>query len=69
MISWFELFNDISLDYGRRSPKDNLVLHYDAQVLLLGGVVDQGGGGEVGVLVLQLPVQSWTGLHGSYTKV
>ena len=36
----------------------DLVLHYDAQVLLLSGVVDQGGGGQVRVLVLQLPVQS-----------
>ena len=35
----------------------NLVLHDDAQVLLLRGVVDQGGGGQVCVLVLQLTVQ------------
>lgn len=39
----------------------NLVLHYDAQVLLLSGVVDQRGGGKVRVLVLQLPVQSCAG--------
>ena len=37
----------------------NLVLHYDAQVLLLSGVVDQSGGGQVCVLVLQLTVQSY----------
>ena len=35
----------------------HLVLHDDAQVLLLSGVVDQGGRGQVCVLVLQLTVQ------------
>ena len=37
----------------------DLVLDDDAEVLLLGGVVDEGGGGQVSVLVLQLPVQGW----------
>ena len=37
----------------------HLVLNNNSEVLLLGWVVDEGAAGQVGVLVLQLTVQSY----------